>query len=199
MFQFFGKYYQEFAAAPSWITQIAQLTSTIVAGFALYIACKNLGGIKRSQALQGQMNLISLENEMRKNSIQYKISLDEYSKAELKDAESFGLKRINAFELYVTSADKLAALINADFLNEQFPNRDWETEYREIFHSVISFFEGEDIFVPGKSEMIRNIDKLLKKWDGKKKINQTLQNSGTAFCDSRLCLSLKRIGRCFRQ
>jgi hypothetical protein len=171
MFQFFGEYYQEFINAPSWLTPAAQWTTAIVAGTALYVAWQNLGGVKRSQALQGQMNLISIENGVRKNLVQYRVSLEEYAKAGLTNADEFVKKRINAFEIYVTSADKLAALINADYLNEQFPKRDWEEEYKEIFQQVISSYQGEDMFIPGKSQMIRNIVKLVNKWNKNKKVS----------------------------
>ena len=165
MIQFCNECYQEFLNSPSWLTPTAQWTSVIVASIALYIAYKNLGGVRRSQALQGQMNLITLENEMRKNLILYKQSLDDYAKAELGNVDEFAKKRVNTFELYLTSADKLAALINSDFIYEQFPDRNWEAEYKEIFKKVISFHESEDIIIPGKSEMIRNIKKVIAKWD----------------------------------
>jgi hypothetical protein len=165
MIQFCDECYQEFINSPSWLTPAAQWTSAIVAGIALYVAYKNLGGVRRSQALQGQMNLITLENEMRKNLILYKQSLDDYAKATIANADELSKKRVNAFELYVTSADKIAALINSDFLYEQFPDRDWDAEYKEIFKKVIAYHEGEDNIIPGKSEMIRNIKMTIGKWE----------------------------------
>jgi len=111
------------------------------------------------------MSLIALENEMRKNLILYNQSLDDYAKATIANADEYAKKRVNAFELYVTSADKLAALINSDFLNKQFLDRDWEAEYKEIFNKVVSYHESEDIIIPGKSEMIRNIKTTIRKWD----------------------------------
>jgi hypothetical protein len=164
MFQYCRECYQEFINAPSWLTPFAQITSAVVAAIALYVAWKNLGGVKKSQALQAQMNLISLENEIRKNQIQYKIVLDDYSKANLQNIDNLITKKTNAFELYITSADKLAALINADYLNDQFPNRDWKEEYKEIFQKVKIYHQGEDTIIPGKDQMIRNINKILTKW-----------------------------------
>jgi hypothetical protein len=167
MFQFCDECYLEFLNAPSWLTPAAQWTSAVLAGLALYIAWKNLGGVKRSQALQGQMNLITLENEMRKNLILYRQALEKYAKGTLENADELTNRKIEAFELYVTSADKIAALINADFLSEQFPKRDWKAEYQEIFNKVISYHEGEDMIIPGKSQMIRNIQNLTVKWNEK--------------------------------
>lgn len=46
------------------------------------------------------------------------------------------LSVIVAAEIYITSADKLAALINADYLHNQFPCRDWKKEYHDIFQKV---------------------------------------------------------------
>ncbi|MDR1676514.1 MAG: hypothetical protein LBR86_08620 [Tannerella sp.] len=164
------------------LTVFAPVISAVVAAIALGVAWKNLRGLQRSQTLQAQMNLISLENEMRKNHIQYKAAVEEYDAAvkEYIDATSTQDKRsnsgnrnnisnlenkkTNAFELYITSADRLAALINADYLHSQFPGRDWKKEYSEIFQKVKACHRGDYAIIPGKKYMVRNIDETLKKW-----------------------------------
>jgi len=159
-----------FMSSSSWITPLAQTISAIAASFAFIIAVKNLGGTKKTQSLQAQMNLITLENEVRKNCILYKDAASELSIPQ-KDMRLIFEKKINAFEIYLSSADKLAALINAEYLNSQFPERNWESEYREIFVKVVDYHKGEDTIIPGKNEMIRNIVLLLDKWS-KEEINK---------------------------
>ncbi|MDR2120108.1 MAG: hypothetical protein LBP64_04445 [Tannerella sp.] len=146
------------------LTPIVQLTSVIVAAIALCVAWKNLRGLQRSQTLQAQMSLISLENEVRKNHIQYKAAVKECDNVNDKDISSLVNKATNAFEIYITSADKLAALINADYLRDQFPGRDWKKEYSEIFQKVKYYHQSDDKIIPGKEYMVRNIDETLKRW-----------------------------------
>jgi hypothetical protein len=139
---------------------VTQIMSAVFAAIALYIAGKNLGGIRRGQALEAQMNLISLENELRRNHIQYETVLKKWLEG---SPDTDGL--MNAFELYMTSADKLAALINEDYLHKQFPNRNWEDEYKEIFLEAKRQNEGNRTIIPGREQMIRNINKVLMiKW-----------------------------------
>lgn len=146
------------------LTVFTPVISVVVAAMALGVAWKNLRGLKRSQILQAQMNLISLENEVRKNHIQYKVIIEEYSNATIQNISSLANKKTNAFEIYISSADKLAALINADYLHNQFPGRDWKKEYHDIFQKVKKYHQGEDAIIQGKEFMVRNIDATLKKW-----------------------------------
>jgi hypothetical protein len=140
--------------------------SVIVAAMALGVAWKNLRGLKRSQTLQAQMNLISMENEIRKNHVRYKVANEEYYNAtSIQNISNLVNKKTNAFEIYISSADKLAALINADYLHNQFPGRDWKKEYHDIFQKVKKYHQGEDSIIPGKDYMVRNIDVILKKWN----------------------------------
>jgi hypothetical protein len=152
------------------LTLFAPFMSVIVAAMALGVAWKNLRGLRRSQTLQAQMNLISMENEIRKNHIHYKVAIEEYYNAtniqeiSIQEISNLVSKKTNAFENYMTSADKLAALINAKYLHDQFPGRDWKKEYHDIFQKVKKYHEGEDSIIPGKEYMVRNIDETLKRW-----------------------------------
>jgi hypothetical protein len=164
MIQFCKECYQEVINAPSWITPLAQSVTALAAVIALVVALKNLKGLKRNHTLQAQMNLISLENEIRKNLMKYKIILDEYSKADLTRIDGIMTERLNAFELFVSSADKLAALIIADYVKIQFPERDWQNEYRDFFNRVKRYHTSEDTIIPEKDKMMLNVDLLLTKW-----------------------------------
>jgi len=176
MFNFYKECSQEFFNTSSWLGLFLQFSSVSVAAIALYIAWIRLAGLTRSQALQAQMNLISLENEMRKNGIQYKYVLNEirkitkvtqhdFSEANKNLMDQLNEKRINTFELYITSADKIAALLNSKYLTEHFPERNWKDEYNEIFQSVMIQYEGEETFIPGKANMIKNTTIILKHWN----------------------------------
>jgi hypothetical protein len=149
------------------LTLFAPILSAVVAALALGVAWKNLRGLQRSQTLQAQMNLIAMENEVIKNHIQYKTAIEEFYNAantNIQSISNFVINKTNAFEIYITSADKLAALINADYLRNQFPYRDWKKEYHDIFQKVKKYHQGEDAIIPGKEYMVRNIDETLKKW-----------------------------------
>jgi len=168
-FQCCHEYIYESINALSWITPAAQIISAIAAILAFIIACRNLGGVKNAQSLQAQMNLISLENEVRKNHVLFKNAIqkyvDESNKSNMSDLPALDLEKRNAFELYISTADKLAALINSDFLTGQFKKRDWKSEYADFFKSVQKQFISDDIIMPGKNQMISNIEKLLQKWN----------------------------------
>jgi hypothetical protein len=159
-------------------TVFAPVMSAVAAMLALYVAWINLRRLQNGQTLQAQMNLISLENEIRKNHIQYKVAVEEYTAAADKVAakatvneeyyatvlRNFADKKTNAFELYITSADRLAASINADYLHTQFPGRDWKKEYSEIFKRAKEYHLDYVTIIPRKEYMMRNIDETLKKW-----------------------------------
>lgn len=168
MFQFCQECYNEYKNAPSWIGLLLQFVSAAVAAFALYIAWKNLRGLKRTQSLQAQMNLIQLENDVRKNYLQLKVANQKYVDETLKPTPQnlpmLSLEKSNAFQLYVSTADKLAALIRAKFLFGQFEGRNWKEEYIAFFKQAQEIHQTDDTFIIGKAEMIRNIDKLLTEW-----------------------------------
>ncbi|HRZ32507.1 MAG TPA: hypothetical protein P5335_09230 [Flavobacterium sp.] len=168
MFQYCHECINEYINAPSWITPIAQSITALVAIFALSVAWKNLRGLKRTQSLQAQMNLISLENEVRKNYLMLKIANQKYSEetqiSNSKNILMLSIEKTNAFELYVSTADKLAALIASEFLTGQFEKRNWKDEYLAIFKKVKEYHQGEDSIIPGKDQMINNINKLLIEW-----------------------------------
>ena len=163
MFQYFKDCTIELASSPSWVTLTLQIITLVIASCALYVAWNNLGGVKRAQNIQAQMNLINLENEMRKNRINYKMLVDEYAKLKNTDRT----KELNAFELYLSSADKLAALINSEYVQKQFPKRVWKDEYLDLFRWVRTYYEGEDTIIQGKDKMIQNVLQILKSWEQK--------------------------------
>jgi hypothetical protein len=148
----------------------AQTISLIIAGFALLVAWHNLKGLWRTQTLQAQMGLIQLENEMRKNHSQFKIAfqryVDEYQKKQdFTHLQMIHIERTNAFELYISTADKLAALINSKFLTGQFHRRNWKNEYFSIFEEVKKCYQSDDTIISGKKHIINNINKLLTSWE----------------------------------
>ncbi len=168
MFQFCNECINHYTNAPSWITPLAQSISAFAAIFVFFVAWKNLRGLKRAQSLQAQMNLINLENDIVINYTKWKLAYYNYtSETEKANPEKLQLviiEKSSAFEVYVSSADKLAALIGSDFLIGQFENRDWQNEYSVIFKKVQQIHLTEDSIIPGKDQMIRNINQLLTMW-----------------------------------
>jgi hypothetical protein len=147
----------------------AQTISIIIAGWALWVAWRNLKGLCRTQSLQAQMGLIQLENEVRKNHSQFKLAFrkydDEYQKEQdSKHLQMMNIEQTNAFELYVSTADKLAALIDSKFVTEQFHKRNWKDEYSAIFKEVQEYYQADGTIISGKEYMINNINKLLTSW-----------------------------------
>jgi hypothetical protein len=168
IFQFCDECINTYTNAPSWITPIAQSLSAIAAIIAFVIAWRNLRGLKNTQSLQAQMSLINLENEVRKNYLTLKIADQKYiDETKIQNSDKLvitGIEKANAFELYVSTADKLAALICSDFLTGQFNNRNWKNEYSDIFKKVKEYYEGDETIIPGKSQMINNVKKILDEW-----------------------------------
>ena len=186
MFEFYTNNTFEGQNSFSWIPiiqVIIQLFTLSIASIALYTARKslntsnkNLEGVSRTQAVQSHMNLITLENEVRKNGENFRMATKKHKITTDKDTEKSNLltelelmfimdTMDNAFVLYMNSADKLASLVNTDYLKKQFQNRDWKTEYMDIFKDARSYFDDYDIEISGKSQMIRNITILLDIWD----------------------------------
>jgi hypothetical protein len=172
MFEFYRDCTFEQLSAHSWLTPTMQFISAIIAGFALYIAWVNLRGLKRTQLFQAQTNLINLENQVRTNLATLKLIDYKWKKSGdakmIDDFNRLTVEKINAFELYISSADKLAALIDSEYLKEQFKNRNWKEEYFDIFSKVIDYHKNEDSIIPGKDKMVNNISNLLKTWSTKK-------------------------------
>ncbi len=189
MFEFYTNNTFEGQNSFNWISIIQvliQLVTLGIASIALYTARKslstsnqnlntankNLEGVSRTQAVQSHMNLITLENEVRKNgenfrmaTKKHKITTDTNKNATELELMFLTDNMDNAFVLYMNSADKLASLVNTDYLKKQFQNRDWKEEYKDIFDEVNSSFKDYDIEISGKSQMIRNLIILLEIWD----------------------------------
>lgn len=168
MFQFCNDCIYEYVNAQSWISPLAQSVTATAASIALVVAWRNLNGLQRTQSLQAQMNLITLENEVRKNHSQFKIAVEKHSRAlneesEFKNLPTLTVEKDSSYEIYISSADKLAALIKSDFLVNQFRNRNWQEEYSAIFEKVKTYSQGN---VDSNDDLrgIRNIDILLTEW-----------------------------------
>jgi hypothetical protein len=147
----------------------------MIAFSALIIAVRNLNSVKRAQCVQSHMNLISLENELRKNQIAFKSIMEKYTKAcspetfSEKEIVSLSKEKDVAFELYVSYSDKLASIINTDYLQKQFKDtRDWKDEYYDIFKEAkMTYDDYPKITITGRESMIRNLDKILRNWNKK--------------------------------
>ena len=162
----------------SWITLILQALTPLIAFFAFRIAKENLEGITRTQAIQTHMNLIALENEIRKNHATLKIVTLNYENATKNNnttattplqLDTLSLEKDNAFIAYVNSVDKLASLINVKYVQDQFSERDWRNEYEEMFKGVKSISNNYFITLTNKSSLITNLDKALINWKNVKK------------------------------
>ena len=119
------------------------------------------------------MNLINLENDKKKNRVNLKFLSKKYADAiDVNTAQELDVQAIkrleeernNAFELYIASADKLASLINTRYLQKQFNKRNWEDEYYEIFKEVKDYCDGYSGIIPGKDNMIKNLNEMLSQW-----------------------------------
>ncbi len=191
MFEFYRDCIFEVQNSSSYIGFFIQIIGTIISLSILYIAYTNLLGLRRTQSVQIHMNLITLENEVRKNSENLRMATNKHKKttdinADIKELELALLieTRDNAFVLYVTFVDKLASLVNTDYLKKQFQNRDWKTEYIDIFKDARSYFDYYDIEISGKSQMIRNINILLDIWDKENSNNLTENLLNTTIINS---------------
>ncbi len=172
MLEFYKDCIFEVQNSSSYISIFIQIISAITSISILYIAYTNLLGLRRTQSVQIHMNLITLENEVRKNSEVLRMAINKHRitteiEENIKPLDLALLieTRDNAFVLYISSVDKLASLVNTDYLKKQFQNRDWKTEYRDIFDDARYYFADYDMVISGKSQMIRNITILLDIWD----------------------------------
>ena len=155
---------------PLWNSFI-QLSTLIVAALALIVAIRNLAGLRRTQSIQSHMNL---ENDIRKNRIALRLTILQYTSAtsiggaksvDHQKMEKLQLDKTSAFELYISSVDKLASLINTRYLKKQFPNRNWKEEYLEIFQDAKRYMDTSTEVIPGKTGMIKNLVSVLDEWD----------------------------------
>jgi len=147
-----------------------------VAAFALYIARTNLIALKRSHKVQSHMNLINLENEVRRNNVKLKESIQEHTNSTTQEElQNYDPKKIiqaktnreNCFEIYVTSVDKLASLIGTDYLSKQFSNRNWKEEYHDFFKKVMVIYQDHTLEFQNSEYKIPNFEKLLEEWNKK--------------------------------
>lgn len=154
------------------ISRIA-ICSALIALGALIISIRNLNAVKRSQCVQSHLSLINLENELRKNKTSLKSILERYTKATSPNSfdpnalVSLSMEKDIAFELYISSVDKLASLINAVYLQKQFKGkRNWRDEYLEIFREAKTTYDGyPKLTIAGRDSMIRNLNKTLDNWN----------------------------------
>lgn len=191
MLEFYRDCTFEVQNSSSYISIFIQIISAITSISILYIAYTNLLGLRRTQSVQIHMNLITLENEVRKNSEVLRMAINKHRITTATDENIKPLdlallieNRDNAFVLYISSVDKLASLVNTDYLKKQLQNRDWKAEYRDIFDDARYYFADYDMDISGKSQMIRNITILLEIWDKEnlenaKKLPKTPPNSNT--------------------
>ena len=185
MFEFYTNNTFEGQNSLNWIPIIIQLCTFAVAAYAVYTARESLNGVSRTQSVQSHMNLIALENEVRKNIANRAIATYENSKAKEDDIELLGIKENNAFILYFISVDKLASLVKTDYLKEQFKNRDWKNEYYDIFDDARISASNYIAISSGKSQkMIQNITILLDIWDEENINNLTENSSNTTIINS---------------
>jgi len=154
------------------ITPATTLTSIVISGgsalialYALQIAQKNLKSVKNSHALQAQMNLITLEKDVRQGSAHFLEANRNFNLA-IKNAHKNGIadhiyfEYNKSFNNYVASSDKLAAIILSGNLDVHFPNRDWKKEYESIFEQT-KFIYDSDTIIKNKNEKISNLEELL--------------------------------------
>ena len=175
MFEFYTNNTFEGQNSLNWIPIIIQLCTFAVAAYAVYTARESLNGVSRTQSVQSHMNLITLENEVIKNSENLRMASSKYKKTTDTDENATKLELAllsdavdNASVLYISSADKLASFINADYLRKQFQKKEWKTEYKALFDNARTYFnEGSygDMAISKESQMIRNITILLELWN----------------------------------
>ncbi len=164
MFEFYRECSFELQSSTSWVV----ILTAIIALFALIVNFINLNALKRAQCVQSHMHLINLENEIRKNSTSFfllvkKCSFIVNSEYPSNEIITLEYEKDIAFELYICSVDKIASLINTEYLKNQF-KRDWKKEYFDIFKDAKSTFEEYPI-IKGKNGMIRNLKSTLEDWN----------------------------------
>lgn len=161
----------------SWITYLIQLAPILIAFIALIVAYYNFKAFRQTNSVQTHLNLINIENDIRKNNTILRMITKEYndstsvsSQQQLNESEisRLSLEKVNSFELYISSVDKLASLISTDYLKSQFDKRDWKAEYHELFKEAKDIFDGESSLIFGKKNMIQNLKQILDDWNESK-------------------------------
>jgi len=172
MLDFYKDCSQEFSSSTSWVTPAAQTVSALAASLAFWIGIKNLRGITRTQALQAEVTLINFENQIRKLHGEFTIAERKYAVAtESKDEKireeipSLAVTKQSSLDIFVSSAERLASLINSENISKQLVGRTWEEEYKDLFTNVQSYWETE--MEGSGNKKIPNILSKLEEW-GKK-------------------------------
>ena len=150
---------------------IVQILTFITAAIAIFIAWKNLNGFRRTQFIQTNMNVINLEKDLRIKRTELKAASFEYTRVtDVSTEDDYNKELIRqknldkdiAFELYVSAADKLASLINTKQFEKQQESKNWIDEYIDLFKETKEKFDNHTTFIPGKMNMINNIEVTLK-------------------------------------
>lgn len=158
----------------SLISILIQLAPIVIAFIALIIAYYNFKDFRQVNSVQTHLDLINLENDTRKKHSELKTNskkLTDYSANSTEatfnalELERLSIEKINSFELYISSVDKLASLINTDYLKGQFNKRDWKAEYLTVFQNAKDIFNNETNIIPGRNEMVKNLNTTLNKWN----------------------------------
>jgi len=169
MFSFCFDCIQEYLNAPSWVTLAFQIWTAIIATAAFFVAKFNLDGVRRAQSLQAQMNLINLENDIRKNYSNFMLTTYKYEKEVLiqnsTNIEQFKVEKETATELYFSSADKLATLITSDFVTQQLKEKNWKVEYLTDFKKAERLYKVERLTNVGFTIKIEQLSGLIEKWE----------------------------------
>lgn len=169
MFTFCFDCIQEYLNAPSWLTPTFQFWTAFIATLAFFVAKFNLDGVRRAQSLQAQMNLINVENEVRKNYSNFMVSTKTFEKESLNQQgdkiEQYKTEKETATELYFSSVDKLATLINSDFVIKQLKNKEWKREYFNDFKKAKRLYDVEKQTNVGLATRIDELTKIIEKWE----------------------------------
>lgn len=169
MFSFCFDCIQEFLNAPSWLTPAFQFWTAIIATLAFIVAKYNLDGVRRAQSLQAQMNLINVENDVRKNYSSFMVSTNKFEKEALnpgsENIEQCKIEKETATEIYFSSVDKLATLINSDFVTKQLKTKEWKREYFDDFKKAKRLYDVEKQTNLGFATRIDELTKIIEKWE----------------------------------
>jgi hypothetical protein len=169
MFTFCFDCIQEYISAPSWISVLIRFFTGIVVFAAFLVARHNLIGVRRAQSLQALMNLINLENDVRKNYSNFMLSTHKYEQESIVQnstlIEQYKIERETTTELYFSSIEKLATLITSDFVTKQLNEKNWKEDYFDIFKRVKRLHNTEKQTNIGYTIKIENLEKLLLSWE----------------------------------
>ena len=156
----------QYVSHQSWVTPLAQTISALAGVATLFVAWRNLRGLRRAQMIQAQVNLIDLETKARTYYVAYRETVQSY--ADNKDpakVQVLNIKAAGALEIYIATVNRLAALIDSDFLTGQFDGRDWKSEYDEIFKQALQYYNDDTMIFPGKSALASDLTRLVGRWN----------------------------------